>query len=53
MVGPIEAARTYLAGAGQRPVGHMPPSLMIKEIQELRRLLGDLLAVLDQLEEVS
>jgi len=47
MVGPAEAARAYLAGAGQTPVDHLPPSAMVREITELRRLVSQLLAEID------
>jgi hypothetical protein len=45
MIAPAEAARAYLDGA--RPVRTLPPSLMIKEIEALRELLRQLLAVID------
>jgi hypothetical protein len=42
-----ELARRYLAEARQRGVAQLPPSLLMRECAELRRLLGQVLAVLD------
>jgi hypothetical protein len=53
MISAADAARTYLAGAGQRPDSHLPPSVMVREIAELRRLLGQLLAEIDGLEKAG
>jgi hypothetical protein len=33
MIGAVEQARAYLAGAGQRPVSTLPPSAMMSEIK--------------------
>jgi hypothetical protein len=41
-----ELARTYLAEARQRSVEQLPPSLLMRECAELRRLLGQVLGVL-------
>jgi hypothetical protein len=41
-----EFARRYLAEARQRDVDQLPPSLLMRECAELRRLLGQVLAVL-------
>jgi hypothetical protein len=41
-----ELARRYLAEARQRDVEQLPPSLLMRECAELRRLLGQVLAVL-------
>ena len=41
-----ELARAYLAAARQRDVETLPPSLLMRECAELRRLLGQVLAVL-------
>ena len=42
----VELARKYLAEARQRGVEQMPPTLLMREVAELRRLLGQVLAVL-------
>jgi hypothetical protein len=39
-------AREFLAAARQRGVEELPPSLLMRECAELRRLLGQVLAVL-------
>jgi hypothetical protein len=44
----ITAASRYLAEARQRSVEQLPPSLLMRECAELRRLLGQVLAVLDE-----
>ena len=41
-----ELARRYLAEARQRSVEQMPPVLLMREVAELRRLLGQVLDVL-------
>jgi hypothetical protein len=41
-----DLARRYLAEARQRDVEQLPPSLLMRECAELRRLLGQVLAVL-------
>jgi len=41
-----ELARRFLAEARQRSVEQMPPTLLMREVAELRRLLGQVLAVL-------
>jgi len=52
MISAAEAARVYLAGAGQMPPERLPPSVMVAEIRQLRRLLGQVLAEIDGGEEV-
>ncbi|HEV8279788.1 MAG TPA: hypothetical protein VGQ26_29425 [Streptosporangiaceae bacterium] len=42
----VELARQFLAEAQQRSVEQMPPSLLMREAAELRRLLGQVLGVL-------
>jgi len=42
----VQLARDYLAGARRRPVEQLPPSLLMREVAELRRLLGQVLGVL-------
>jgi hypothetical protein len=41
-----ELARRFLAEARQRSVEQMPPTLLMREVAELRRLLASVLAVL-------
>jgi hypothetical protein len=41
-----EIARAYLATARERPVDQLAPTLLMRECAELRRLLGQVLAVL-------
>ena len=41
-----ELAREYLAGVRQRHVDQLPPSLLMRECADLRRLLGQVLDVL-------
>jgi TorA maturation chaperone TorD len=41
-----ELARAYLAEARQRSVEELAPTLLMRECAELRRLLGQVLAVL-------
>jgi hypothetical protein len=43
-----ELARRFLAEAQQRSVEQMPPTLLMREVAELRRLLGQVLAVLGE-----
>ena len=47
MIAPAEAARRYLAEAGQTPVSHLPPSVLQRELAEVRQLLGQVLAGAD------
>jgi len=42
----VELARRFLAEARRRPVDTLPPSLLTREVAELRRLLGQVLGVL-------
>jgi hypothetical protein len=41
----VELARRFLAEARQRSVEQMPPTLLMREVAELRRLLDQVLAV--------
>lgn len=41
-----ELARRYLATAREHPVDQLPPSRLMAECAELRRLLGQVLAIL-------
>jgi hypothetical protein len=41
-----ELAARYLAEARQRDVGQLPPTLLMRECAELRRLLGQVLGIL-------
>jgi hypothetical protein len=41
-----ELARRFLAEARQRSVEQMPPTLLMRECAELRRLLGQVLGIL-------
>ncbi|HEV8274891.1 MAG TPA: hypothetical protein VGQ26_04235 [Streptosporangiaceae bacterium] len=41
-----ETARDYLTAARKRSVEQMPPSLLMRECAELRRLLGQVFGVL-------
>ena len=41
-----ELARRFLAEARQRPVDQLPPTLLMRECAELRRLLGQVLGLL-------
>src|SRR5262249_47489350 len=43
----VELAREYLAGARRTGVGHLPPSVLMRECAELRRQLGVVLDVID------
>jgi hypothetical protein len=43
-----ELAARFLAEARQRSVEQMPPTLLMREVAELRRLLGQVLAVLGE-----
>jgi hypothetical protein len=40
-----ELARRFLAEARQRSVEQMPPTLLMREVAELRRLLGQVLGI--------
>jgi hypothetical protein len=42
----VTAAREFLASARRRKVDQLPPSLLMRECAELRRLLGQVLDVL-------
>jgi hypothetical protein len=42
----VTAARDYLTDARKRSVDQLPPSLLMRECAELRRLLGQVLGVL-------
>jgi hypothetical protein len=42
----VELARQFLAETERRSVEQMPPSLLMREVAELRRLLGQVLGVL-------
>ena len=42
----IELARRFLAEAQRRSVEQMPPTLLMREVAELRRLLASVLGVL-------
>jgi hypothetical protein len=42
----VELASRFLAEARRRPVDTLPPSLLMREVAELRRLLGQVLGVL-------
>jgi hypothetical protein len=44
----VELACRFLAEARQRSVEQMPPTLLMRECAELRRLLGQVLDVIDQ-----
>jgi hypothetical protein len=44
----VTSAREYLDGARRHKVTELPPSLLIRECAELRRLLGQALDVLGQ-----
>ena len=46
-------AREFLAAARQRGVEELPPSLLMRECAELRRLLGQVLAVLAERQDES
>ena len=46
----LEAARAYLADAAQRPVEHLPPSALMKELSAARRHIFTLLAVVSEAE---
>jgi hypothetical protein len=41
-----ERARRFLAEVRQRPVDQLPPSILMRECAELRRLLGQVLGLL-------
>jgi hypothetical protein len=47
----VTAAREYLEGARRRKVTELPPSLLVREAAELRRALGQVLDVLDGLDD--
>jgi hypothetical protein len=42
----VTSAREFLAGARRREVDQLPPSLLMRECAELRRLLGQVLDAL-------
>ena len=42
----VTSAREFLSGARRRKVDQMPPSLLMREGAELRRLLGQVLDIL-------
>jgi hypothetical protein len=42
----LAIAREYLAGARRRKVGQLPPTLLVRELAETRRQLGEVLDVL-------
>jgi hypothetical protein len=42
----VELARQFLAETQRRSVDKMPPSLLMREVAELRRVLGQVLGVL-------
>jgi hypothetical protein len=42
----VTSAREFLSGARRRKVDQLPPSLLMRECAELRRLLGQVLDVL-------
>lgn len=44
----VTSAREFLAGARRRKVTDLPPSLLERECAELRRLLGQMLDVVDE-----
>jgi hypothetical protein len=46
----ITRAREYLAGARQRKVGALPPTVLVRELTETRRQLGIVLAVLEEMQ---
>jgi hypothetical protein len=48
-----ELARRYLAEARQRDVDQLPPTLLMRECGELRRLLGQVLAMLAERQDES
>jgi hypothetical protein len=47
VISAAEAARAYLAEAGRKPVRHLPPSALMRELADARKLIADLLAVID------
>jgi len=46
----VNTARSYLTAARKRPVGELPPSVLVRECAELRRMLRQVLDVADDLE---
>jgi hypothetical protein len=48
-----ELARSYLAEARQRSVEQLAPTLLMRECAELRRLLGQVLAVLAERQDAG
>ena len=48
-----EFARRFLAEARQRSVEQMPPTVLMREVAELRRLLGQVLAVLAERQDAG
>jgi hypothetical protein len=51
--GRAELARAYLAEARQRSVEQLAPTLLMRECAELRRLLGQVLAVLAERQDAG
>ncbi len=49
----VTSAREFLAGARRRKVGQLPPSLLMRECAELRRLLGQVLDVLAETRDAA
>ena len=51
MIGPdqrVELAREYLTDVSRRGVEQLPPTVLAREVAELRRLLGQVLAILGE-----
>jgi hypothetical protein len=46
----VNAAREYLTSVRRRKVGELPPSVLVRECAELRRLLGQVLDVVEDVE---
>jgi hypothetical protein len=44
----VALAREYLTGARRRKVDQLPPSVLMRELAETRRQLGQVLDVIDQ-----
>jgi hypothetical protein len=49
----VELAREYLASIRRQHVDELPPSVLVRECAELRRLLGQVLAVIAERGDVS
>jgi hypothetical protein len=47
----VTNAREYLAGVRQHKVSALPPSVLLREVAELRRQLGQVLDAIDQAED--